>query len=128
MQGSATRRFCEHCQLHVHNLSAMSATERENFLAESGGAKCIAYELRGDGSMVTQSHWSWIARPMRRVQFAAVAMLAALLPFLFSACATRRSLGKMAAGHDASCAAGKGETGARMLVGTPMPSSEKPKQ
>src|SRR5881394_4255743 len=35
MSGDAKQRFCDHCQLHVHNLSAMSTGEREQFIAAS---------------------------------------------------------------------------------------------
>jgi hypothetical protein len=90
MSGDAKRRFCEHCQLHVHNLSAMSERERGEFVAESGGKACIAYELRGDGSMVTPSRWSWLFAPLRRFQQAGTALLAACLPMAFSACSTTR--------------------------------------
>ena len=90
LHGGEQRRFCEECQLHVHNLSAMSSRERERFVARSGsGRQCIAYELRPDGSMVTPSWWSPLLRPFQRMQWAAMAFLAAVLPFAFSSCATR---------------------------------------
>ncbi len=91
MTGDDKRRFCEHCQLHVHNLSAMSAPERAQFVADTTakGHACITYELRPDGTMVTPTRWSWALRPLR----ALAALFAALLPFAFSACATRRTTG-----------------------------------
>ena len=93
MTGDAKRRFCEHCQLHVHNLSAMSPGERGEFVAETRGHACITYELRPDGTMVTHSRWDWMLRPLR----ALAALLAAMLPFAFSSCAnsgaTRRTAG-----------------------------------
>ena len=94
LSGDSKRRFCEQCQLHVHNLSAMTADEREHFVGESGGRQCISYELRPDGSMVTPSRWTWLLQPLNRIQWAVVTLLAAVLPFLFSACAIRRTLGK----------------------------------
>lgn len=94
MRGDDKRRFCEHCQLHVHNLSAMSRPERERFVTESAGQLCIAYELRVDGTMITPSFWRKISGPFQRTRHAFVAILASLLPFLFSACASsRRTLG-----------------------------------
>jgi hypothetical protein len=93
MAGGSKRRFCEHCQLDVHNLSAMSQGERDRFVAESGGRACIAYELRADGSMVTPSLWRRVSAPFWRVQLAIVAVLTTVLPFFFTACATRRTLG-----------------------------------
>ena len=80
MSGDAKRRFCEHCQLHVHNLSAMSPGERTQFVAESGGRACITYEIRPDGTMLTPSRWNWVLRPLR----AFAALIAAMLPFSFS--------------------------------------------
>lgn len=94
MSGNGKKRFCEHCQLHVHNLSAMSRRERDHFVAESGGRACIAYELRPDGSMVTPSRWRGMLRPLQRAQLALFAVLATLLPFFFSACASRRAVGE----------------------------------
>jgi hypothetical protein len=96
LHGGDQRRFCEQCQLHVTNLSAMSSRERERFVAQAGsGRQCIAYELRADGSMVTPSWWSKLWQPFPRMKWAALALLAAVLPFAFSSCATRRTvLGK----------------------------------
>jgi hypothetical protein len=90
MSGDAKRRFCEHCQLHVHNLSAMSRRERDFFVTESAGRSCIAYQLRLDGTMVTPSFWRGVLQPFRHVQFAVVAVLATLLPFFFAGCASTR--------------------------------------
>ena len=89
MSGDAKRRFCEQCQLHVHNLSAMSAGERTRFVQDPGPHACITYEIRPDGTMVTSSRWDWVVRPLRAV----AALLAAMLPFAFSSCATRRTAG-----------------------------------
>ncbi|MEO6741414.1 MAG: hypothetical protein ABIP20_14285 [Chthoniobacteraceae bacterium] len=101
MAGDAKRRFCEHCQLHVHNLSGMKPGERAQFVAESRGRACITYELRPDGTMVTPSRWNWVLRPLR----AFAALIAAMLPFAFSSCApscTRRTAGVPMPPPDAS--------------------------
>ena len=128
MHGDTKRRFCDHCQLHVHNLSAMSATQRERFVAASGGHACIAYELRPDGSMVTLSRWSWLRLPFERVRWSVTALLATFVPFLFSACATRRTLGKVANTCDASTQHTRDDKRV-MLLGTPLPpSSPRPQQ
>ena len=124
MTGDAKRRFCEHCQLHVHNLSAMSSREREQFVSASGGHACIAYEFRPDGSMVTPSRWSWLLLPFRRVQWSVAALIAAFLPFFFSACATRRTLGKPAHSCDGSPRPASGNQLNHMLLGEVMPTSE----
>ena len=95
MRGDSKRRFCDHCQLHVHNLSAMSEKDHEHFIATCGGHACIVYEVRSDGSMVTPSRWSWLLLPFQRLRWSVAAVLAAFLPFLFSSCATRRTMGTL---------------------------------
>ncbi|MEP6672211.1 MAG: hypothetical protein ABJF10_23815 [Chthoniobacter sp.] len=128
LDGDDPRRFCGHCQLHVYNLSAMSARERERFVAESTSGACIAYELRPDGSMVTPSRWAWLFRPVYRFQFAALAFLAALLPVLFSGCATRRPLlGGAAPACNAPSQAGQTGPENQFVVGTQTPKPESAK-
>ena len=119
MQGDAKRRFCGHCQLHVHNLSAMSARERKRFIATSGGHACIAYELRPDGSMVTPSRWSRLLLPFQRLRASIAALLAAFLPFFVPACESRRVLGESSppCGSHTKQA---GDDESTMMLGTPM--------
>jgi hypothetical protein len=88
MTGDAKCRFCEHCQLQVHNLSAMSKRERNRFVSESGGRSCITYLIRPDGPMISEGFWYRFFKPLR---FAGAAMLATLLPFWFSSCVSRRN-------------------------------------
>ncbi len=94
MAGDAKRRFCEHCQLHVHNLSGMSSGERAHFIEESQGRTCITYEIRPDGTMITPSRWNWVLRPLR----ALAALIAAVVPFSFSSCATSSCSSRRLAG------------------------------
>lgn len=92
MEGTDKKRFCGVCQLHVHNLSLMTTKERTALLSRPGGAPCIAYELRPDGSMVTPSRWARL--PFYRAGLSVAAALAAAFPMLFSACSsTRKMLG-----------------------------------
>jgi hypothetical protein len=123
LQGGNQRRFCQECQLHVHNLSAMSSRERERFVAQAGsGRQCIAYELRPDGSMVTPSPWSSLLRPFQRVQWVALAFLAAILPFAFSSCATRRPvIGRFDKKCDAPARPVRANPQNNMVVGTMCP-------
>jgi len=51
MVGDEKRRYCAHCQLHVHNLSAMTANERNEVLAPSPERKCISYLHRADANV-----------------------------------------------------------------------------
>ncbi|HEX2750581.1 MAG TPA: hypothetical protein VHM91_21425 [Verrucomicrobiales bacterium] len=87
MTGDAKRRYCEHCKLHVHNLSAMSKREQRKFVAEGGDRACVTYLVRPDGSMISERFWHRLFKPFR---FAGATVLATLLPFWFSACASRR--------------------------------------
>jgi hypothetical protein len=137
MEGDAKRRFCEHCNLHVHNLSEMSAGERETFVEESGGKACIAYVLRADGTMVTTTWRTRMSAAFRRVGYAIMAVLGTCLPFLFGACApraaTRTNLGAPypPKGDHATQACDK-KAGTTMMVGEPMPAGKpmipKPKE
>lgn len=93
MRGDLKKRYCEHCQLHVHNLSAMSGRERESFVWESGGRACIAYRLNADGTLITPpTRWQRATRVFREPKAAAMGLLATLLPFLFSACSHTEQL------------------------------------
>lgn len=57
MTGDDRVRFCTQCNLHVHNLSAMTADEAAAFLAMRDGRVCVAYERRSDGSAVFANAW-----------------------------------------------------------------------
>ncbi len=128
MTGDAKRRFCDHCQLHVHNLSAMSRRERDRFVTESAGRACIAYQLRSDGTMVTPSYWHKALGPLQKIHFSAVAILAALLPFLFSACASRRTLGRVAPSGHTLPNGGYVENACSVTLGEPLPLEPKHKK
>lgn len=92
MKGDAKRRFCEHCQHHVHNLSEMTTAEREEILA-SKGRVCIAYEVNAKGVMVTRDDQQGFFAFFTRFRWAFLALVASILPFGFSSCTTRRTLG-----------------------------------
>lgn len=48
----AARRFCDHCQKSVHNLSAMSRDEAKSFLRENAGKKlCVTYRHDKSGAI-----------------------------------------------------------------------------
>jgi hypothetical protein len=92
MSGDAQVRFCDHCQLHVQNLSTLSQRELARTLARSKTEHvCVTYIGRADGSMVTR--WAAICDslfgPLRR-GFAWA--LAACVPIVLSACQTQSQL------------------------------------
>jgi hypothetical protein len=86
MKGNQKQRFCEQCQLHVHNLSAMSARERDAMVERTGGQACISYELRADGTMITTNWRTQMEAAFRRVGYALAAVFATIFPFAFGAC------------------------------------------
>jgi hypothetical protein len=46
------KRFCGECREHVHDLSAMTRTQAERFVAETGGRACVSFECREDQGVV----------------------------------------------------------------------------
>src|SRR3954447_5134850 len=87
MNGDDKRRFCAQCQLHVHNLTAMSATEQHALLSRRGTRQCIAY-LASDGAIrVRTGTWLFRQRFLRPWR-AGLALIAVLLPAGLSGCAT----------------------------------------
>lgn len=66
MAGDHTKRFCQHCQKHVHNLSAMPADEAERLVCESAGKLCVRFARDESGKVLTldyrgttQRRWTW---------------------------------------------------------------------
>jgi hypothetical protein len=43
MVGNDQVRFCEHCSLHVHNLSALTRNQAERLVAQANGKLCVRY-------------------------------------------------------------------------------------
>lgn len=54
MSGDEKVRFCGDCRKSVYNLSAMTASEIEGFVAATGGNACIRLFRRTDGTVLTQ--------------------------------------------------------------------------
>ena len=53
MTGDERTRFCQQCEKHVYDLSAMSAEEAEALLREKGGDACLRIYRRADGTVLT---------------------------------------------------------------------------
>jgi hypothetical protein len=53
MEGDDRVRFCERCQKHVYDLSALSTAEAEALLREKEGDLCARLARREDGTVVT---------------------------------------------------------------------------
>ena len=54
MDGDKSKRFCGHCQKHVHNFAEMEATEVDQ-LVSSDQSVCAMIRRRTDGSIVTKT-------------------------------------------------------------------------
>jgi hypothetical protein len=54
MSGDERKRFCNHCKLHVYDLSAMSRQEAESFVRRSEGRTCVRFFRRTDGTVLTR--------------------------------------------------------------------------
>ena len=66
MSGDRQTRFCQHCQKHVQNLSAMPADEAERLVCQSAGRLCVRFERDAAGEVITlnyrgtnQRRWTW---------------------------------------------------------------------
>ena len=97
MRGDDKRRFCEGCQLHVHNLSTASDRERADVLgsAKKGAQVCVTYVGERDGMMLVPSVQSWLRTLYAPLRWAMASLLALFLPFWFSGCASRQQTAMM---------------------------------
>jgi hypothetical protein len=78
MAGDKRVRFCQHCKLHVYNLSEMERGEAEAFIDERTGRTCVRLYRRQDGTVLTKDcPVGWRAVRQRLVR--AVAALAAMI-------------------------------------------------
>jgi hypothetical protein len=70
MHGNTQVRFCDHCQLHVYNLSAMTRDAAQQLIAEKEGKLCARLYRRVDGTVITADcggGWKLRAKKLGRV-------------------------------------------------------------
>lgn len=85
MQGDDKRRFCEHCQLHVHNLSAMPLKEQREVLTSKNEHKCITYIASTDAIQMEPAKWlNWQANSWTLRKIAAI--FVTMLSFMGASC------------------------------------------
>ena len=60
MAGDDRARFCETCDLTVHDLSAMSDAGARALLAGPAERLCVRFNVRRDGMVVTRSRTRWL--------------------------------------------------------------------
>ena len=89
MQGDDLKRYCAQCNRHVHNLSAMSERKRAAYIRRAGRRLCIAYVQKPNGTVVLPSHWRSLRLALQPLCTSIASVLAAMLPFAFTSCATR---------------------------------------
>ena len=85
LDGDDKRRYCSECKLHVHNLSAMSARERSDFL-QAPGHKCGAYRLTPQTHTISLRSWRILDR--LRIFRPALTGLAFIIALFTGGCAT----------------------------------------
>lgn len=82
MTGDEKKRYCSHCRLHVHNLSAMTPEEQLALLARRDEKSCITYLEKGEAMRVCTDNWVAVQRffrPFRRMALSLSAIAVALL-------------------------------------------------
>ena len=79
MKGNDQIRFCEHCNLSVHNLSQMTRSQAERLINKSKGRLCVRYDLDPAGLPRTLPLTRTVRRIRRRVSRLAAGAFSATL-------------------------------------------------
>lgn len=76
MSGDDAKRFCAHCQKHVHDLDAMTRDAAEALVCSSAGSLCIRYQADAEGrpAMLNYAPTKTVSRLRRWTPFAAISM------------------------------------------------------
>ena len=82
MFGNDRARFCAQCNLNVYNLSSMTRSEAESFIAQSEGRLCVRFYRRKDGSILTDNCPVGLRAMRRRLRSVANAISVSVLSFL----------------------------------------------
>lgn len=79
MAGNERVRFCDHCSLHVTNLSGLTRQEAINLVAQSEGRFCVRFVKRADGSVLGKQAPTKLHHIARRVSRIAAGAFTATL-------------------------------------------------
>jgi len=79
MTGDNRVRFCNHCQLNVYNLSALSRVEAEELIASTEGRLCARLFRRADGTVLTENCPVGLRALRRRVAKRTTAIFATIV-------------------------------------------------
>ncbi len=91
MIGNERVRFCEHCSLHVTNLSSLTRPEAMRLVARSEGRLCVRFMKRSDGSIVTKEVAERVHHIARRVSRIAAGAFTATLSLSNAAAQNQQS-------------------------------------
>jgi hypothetical protein len=58
MEGNDVARFCDHCEKHVYDLSAMTRTDAERLVCEKAGNLCAQFRRDPTGEVMTLDYHS----------------------------------------------------------------------
>ena len=79
MPGDQQRRFCAHCQKHVHDLSSMSIDEAERLVCASAGNLCVRFARDPEtGQVITLDYRPKPTTSRRRALLTIASILSAL--------------------------------------------------
>src|SRR5258705_15828 len=53
MSGSEMHRYCDHCHLHVHDLSTLTQDEAQKLICSQAGHLCVRFARLPDGRVMT---------------------------------------------------------------------------
>jgi len=85
MKGNSKQRFCGHCNLHVHNLSAMSETEI-NVLTKTPGRLCVTYLANKETPIIRSGLPTFLKSAFPRIRYTIASVLALIFPLAFTSC------------------------------------------
>jgi ankyrin repeat protein len=89
MTGNDQVRFCEHCDLHVTDLSSMTRHQAMRLVAQSKGRLCVRFIQRPDGRLLTRKMPEQLYRISRRVSRIAAGAFTATLSLSSAAAQTQ---------------------------------------
>jgi hypothetical protein len=113
MIGNDHVRFCEHCHLHVTNLSSMTRLQAMRLVERSRGRLCVRYIQRANGEILTKQLPQKLHRITQRVNRIAAGAFSATLSLATAAAQTKPDPNStMRPTQDVTLATGQGaETG-----------------
>lgn len=91
MDGDARVRFCDRCQHHVFDLSALTRAEAEALIREKEGRLCVRFFRRADGRVVTRDCGRPLVNPARRLVAAVLGVGVLLLTAVLASPDGRRA-------------------------------------